>query len=208
MDLRKLAPLTATLCLVFGLAACESQPTKTTPTEPTTEQPTEPTAGGEKPKCECPASQQPDLPNDIVGETEYVRVVPGNAVLKARIDTGATSTSLTALDMTKFERDGKTWVKFFVPDGKDGKVEISRPVIGWVNIKRHGADPVKRPVVKMTLILGEREQSLKVNLTDRSTYTYPLLIGRNFLQGVMMVDVSKKYTHGIPAKGQASRRTN
>ena len=53
----------------------------------------------------------------IIGETEMVRITPPQVTLKARIDTGATTTSIDARNITAFERDSKKWVKFSVIKG-------------------------------------------------------------------------------------------
>ena len=68
----------------------------------------------------------------IIGEVELVQVVPVGVTKKARIDTGATTTSIDAQDIVLFERDGKKWVKF-----KFAGKEIEKKLMGIVSIKRH-----------------------------------------------------------------------
>lgn len=128
----------------------------------------------------------------IIGALENVRIVPPNVVMKARIDTGAKTTSIDARDITPFERDGKQWVRFVIMD-KDKSHTIERKVVKTVQIKRHGAESQDRYVVKMRIILGNVSQLISVNLNDRDEYKYPVLIGRNFLRDFFMVDVAKKY---------------
>ncbi|UPT77836.1 RimK/LysX family protein [Sulfurovum sp. XGS-02] len=128
----------------------------------------------------------------IIGALENVRLVPPNEVLKARIDTGAKTTSIDARNITPFERDGKQWVRFDFVSGKKEHT-IERKVVKTVQIKRHGAESMDRYVVKMRVILGDVSQLISVNLSDREEYKYPVLIGRNFLRDFFIVDVSKKY---------------
>ena len=128
----------------------------------------------------------------IIGEIEYVRLVPPNLVLKARIDTGAKTTSVDARNITPFERDGKQWVRFVCMDGeKEHKIE--RKVLKVVQIKRHGTEAQDRYVVNMRIVLGDVSQLIPVSLNDRDAYQYPVLIGRNFLRDFFIVDVAKKY---------------
>jgi len=54
----------------------------------------------------APKSEEVTSKKTIIGEVEQIRVIPGDVVLKARIDTGATTTSLNAMDVQHFERDG------------------------------------------------------------------------------------------------------
>ncbi|MEY3090132.1 MAG: hypothetical protein RL113_448 [Pseudomonadota bacterium] len=128
----------------------------------------------------------------VIGEIEYVRMVPPDIVLKARIDTGATTTSVDARDITPFERDGKEWVRFVcISDKKEYTLE--RKVIKTISIKRHDAESQERYVVKMRIVLGNVSQLISVTLNDRDEYQYPVLIGRNFLRDYFVVDVAKKY---------------
>lgn len=129
----------------------------------------------------------------IIGAVELIRLIPSDLVRKARIDTGATTTSIDAADVQPFERDGERWVSFRMGGVEDAPV-IKKPVSRIVQIKRHGEESQDRFVVKMRLILGERSQVVEVSLTDRSKFTYPILIGRNFLRDYYIVDVGAKLT--------------
>ncbi len=129
----------------------------------------------------------------IIGEVEPVMIKKTGFTMPARIDTGAQTSSLDAVDIIVFERDGKRWVKFTVKDPKSGKTaEIESKLVRIVKIKRHGGQPIERPVVKLRAMLGTQEQKGEFSLTDRSSFKYPILIGRNFLDGKWIVDVSRK----------------
>jgi len=131
----------------------------------------------------------------IIGAVELVKVVDVDATKKARIDTGATTTSIDAQNIVMFERDGKKWVKFTFAGKK-----IEKKMVGIVSIKRHGAEDVKRPSIMIRLALGDTTRNVKVTLADRSKFTYPILIGRNFLKDMFIVDVSRKM--GSAPKGK------
>ncbi len=131
----------------------------------------------------------------IIGEVEPVTILKAGLTLPARIDTGATTSSLDARDIQRFERDGKKWVRFTLLDRRTKKeVKVESRLTRTVEITRHGADPQYRPVVKLKAILGKAELTREFSLTDRSAFTYPVLIGRNFLQGEFIVDVTRKNT--------------
>ena len=66
-------------------------------------------------------------------------------------------------------------------------------MIKSILIKRHGEESQRRYVVKMRVVLGNVSQLISVNLNDRDSYQYPVLIGRNFLRDYFIVDVAKKY---------------
>lgn len=136
-------------------------------------------------------TEKPDA-KMIIGEVENVRLVPPDAVLKARIDTGAKTTSVDARNITPFERDGKQWVRFVCIDGEKEHT-IERKVIKTVQIKQHGKAAQDRYVINMRIILGNVSQLIHVTLNDRKNYTYPILIGRNLLRDYFIVDVAKKH---------------
>lgn len=125
----------------------------------------------------------------IIGATEMIKITPPKITLKARIDTGATTTSIDARNITAFERDSKKWVKFSIFEGKK-EHKMERPVSRTITIKRHGTEAQERFVIQMRVTAGDITQLIDVSLTDRSNYEYPILIGRNFLKDYFIVDVS------------------
>ena len=129
----------------------------------------------------------------IIGEVEPVTLVKSGLTLPARIDTGATTSSLDATEIKRFERDGKKWVRFTVTDRRSGeKKEMECRLSRTVKVKRHGEESLERPVVKVKTLMGEVELVREFSLTDRGEFTYQILIGRNFLQGEFVVDVNRK----------------
>jgi hypothetical protein len=132
----------------------------------------------------------------LVGSIERVHLSPPGITLLARIDTGAESSSLDARDITEFKRDGNTWVRFRIITGEDEQsVEIERRVVRHVRILQSSATE-RRPVVRLRIAVGAHAQLAEFTLSDREHLSYPVLIGRNVLTDVMVVDVSR--THIAP----------
>lgn len=131
----------------------------------------------------------------IIGGLEDVYLDPPGLVISARIDTGATTSSLNAVDMVEFERDGKPYVKFHVMEPKtDEKIEITRRIRSHVKIKEHKGESQRRPVIRMRIKLGDIDEQIKFTLVDRNQFEQQVLIGRNLLRDLAIVDVSKEYT--------------
>ncbi len=131
----------------------------------------------------------------IIGEKEYAYLPKYKMTMEARIDTGATTTSIDARNIKPMEMDGKKWVKFELVDRKTKKTaKDKKPEVKMVSIKRHGAEDQIRYAVKLRINISDLSQYILVTLTDRSKYTFPVLIGRNFLNGVAIVDVTKAFT--------------
>jgi hypothetical protein len=138
----------------------------------------------------------------VVGWIEKVRIYPGNFIVHAKLDSGAEYSSLDASNMQIFERDGKSWVRFDLEEKREGKkLTIERPLLRWAPIKRHNQEPQRRPVISLGLCLGTLYKETEVNLINRKNYQYRMLIGRKFMEGVVVIDPSAKYTVEPECKG-------
>lgn len=132
----------------------------------------------------------------IVGRVEKVHIYPSDLVMNARIDTGAETSSIDARDITEFERDGKNWVRFTLVDRKTNASHvIERKVVRTVKILQSSQEEgyEKRVVITLKISIGDKTELSEFTLTNREHMTYPVLIGRNALLDLMIVDVSKKY---------------
>ena len=128
-----------------------------------------------------------------VGWAENVRITNVEADLKAKFDTGATTTSLNAEILEKPDADVESGglVKFNFIDTNGRKTLFERPLQRWVKIV--GDD--QRPVVQMNLCLAGKWLEDEVNLTDRSDFDYAILVGRNMLkEAKLAVDSSQTFT--------------
>lgn len=142
----------------------------------------------------------------IYGLHEQVRLPEIGIALPAKLDTGAITASMHALDIEIFQQGNQHWVRFLVPvDGQKKRLEL--PIVRMSQIKRRADDISKndkrlytqRPVVEMTLCMGNRTHRVEVNLTDRSTFEYPLLIGSSALKTFgALVDPAQSFSSGVP----------
>ena len=154
--------------------------------------------------CDCPACPQPPVTDGkhfegklVVGESEFVYIEPGPLKLRARVDSGATTSSLHAGDVVRFERDGEAWVRFTTwANSREKPVTLELPVSRKVRIKTKTDAVDRRVVVEVNLRVGDITQLVEVSLADRGDFEYPVLIGRNFLRDVAVIDVSRAYIHG------------
>jgi hypothetical protein len=127
------------------------------------------------------------------GWVEPVRIVEAGIALPAKLDSGAAHSSLHA-ERVLFSGSGDAMRARFEVTGPGGaRVTLERPVVRMARIKRHGAAPQLRPVVRLTLCIGTARREVEVNLVDRSGFDYPLLLGRSFLRGLVVIDVDRQY---------------
>ncbi len=144
---------------------------------------------------------------NTLGYIEKAILVERNLMISAKLDTGAKSASLNATQIKKIIRDHKDYLRFIVPS-KTGDITFECEYVGHVNIKlRVGEADINtllrtsndRPVVLMKVRLGDQEKTIRVNLTNRKRFIYPLLLGREAIiafQGV--IDPQLKYTLKYP----------
>ena len=129
----------------------------------------------------------------IIGWIEPVKIVNGDFILNAKIDTGADRSSIHSSDIQEFSHEGKPWVRFQLQDDSGKTYQFEQPVIRIAKIKRQLLDTQKRPVVHLGICLGTQFQVIEVNLTNRKTYNYNLLIGRDFLENRFLIDAAAKH---------------
>jgi hypothetical protein len=128
-------------------------------------------------------------------ENIYINLV--KSVFVARVDTGATTSSINAVDMQNFERDGKKWIKFHVSDEQTAPIDrkwIEAPIVRYVKIRQSNTDDLeRRPVIELWVKIGRVHEKSQFTLTDRTLMDYPILLGREFIQDVALVDVSRDF---------------
>ncbi|MFT4623971.1 MAG: putative deacylase [Myxococcota bacterium] len=137
-----------------------------------------------------------------VGWREWVRLPDlGGDWVKAKVDTGARSSSLHAFDLEPFERDGEQWLRFAVhPSGKDADEHR------WVEAKLLETRAVKsstgvsedRPVIRTALAVGSIRRTIDLTLTRRDEMGFRMLLGREALRGAFEVDPGRSFLTGLP----------
>jgi hypothetical protein len=132
-----------------------------------------------------------DLP--IAGWLERARLSPGNIILEAKIDTGARTSSLDARNLQQFERDGKAWIAFDVTGTNGQAARIERPLGRIASVRSALGVDETRPSVALGICIGDVYRVTEVTLVDRSALDKPLLIGRRFLRGRLLVDSSRRH---------------
>lgn len=154
---------------------------------------------------DCPNNAGSLLENkELLGRNEWVGFPSIGTYLKARIDSGANTASLSATDITEFEREGEDWVRFKLALNED-TVVVDDVRGEWIEaevtrrvriIQASGSE--SRPVVTLPMELGPFKQNVEFTLNDRTHLSYPVLLGRRFLMDIALIDVSKAYLHERP----------
>ncbi|WP_213662483.1 ATP-dependent zinc protease [Stutzerimonas stutzeri] len=146
----------------------------------------------------------------LYGRYEHIRIEELGKTLPAKMDTGAMTASLSARDIEQFQRDGEDWVRFrLAVDGADDTLYEQR-MLGISRIKTRAeegsaVDPerepprAERPIIGMQLCIGDQLREAEVNLTDRTHFSYPLLIGTDVIRDLRAaINPADRYTAGRP----------
>ena len=135
----------------------------------------------------------------VVGWRERVLLpeLAGSALVKAKIDTGATTSAIHAerLDLSHGQ-DGRAFASFELhpTDDKDERVVVERhPVVAFRFVKSSSGHGSYRPVVRTSLSLGSQTFDIDLTLTGRDQMGFRMLIGRAALRGRFHVDPSGSF---------------
>ena len=136
----------------------------------------------------------------VIGCEEWVRLPQLNVpAIKARIDSGAKTSTLHAYNIQTYEDNGKTFVRFDVhPVQHSRRVSIrcNAELVDRRIIKSSTGDREKRYVIRTPITLGNETWDIEVTLTNRDTMGYRMLIGREAMKGRFMVDPEQHFTLG------------
>ncbi len=139
----------------------------------------------------------------VVGLREWVALPDlGVAGLRAKIDTGASTSSLHATEIEPFERDGEKWVRFTAHLGTVVQLRHRRceaPLVTRKTIKSSNGQAQVRYVISTTLALGDRVWRVEFTLACRKSMRYRLLLGsKALIDGQLVVNPGIKYVQDKP----------
>ena len=134
----------------------------------------------------------------VIGWVEKVYLPAADVTVKAKIDSGALTSSIQASDIERFTKDGKKWVRFTLPlEDANSKERVSkvieRPFYRRVKIYGAGGED-HRLVVKLKLCIGDQWLYEQFTLSARANKNYGVLIGRRTLEHIGLLDVTKTFT--------------
>lgn len=132
----------------------------------------------------------------LIGRVEWISLPEIKIKHKARIDTGAKTTSLHAVNIEEVEQRGELFVKFQTLDSESKVVEVVRKVDTTQRVSNTSGFVSKRYVIKEKIKIGNIEREVLINLNDRSKMEYKFLVGRNLLLGRFIVDVARSHVLG------------
>lgn len=139
-----------------------------------------------------------------LGWREWIALPAWNVeYLKAKVDTGARTSSIHAFDLEPFVRDDAEWVRFEIHPWQrttDDAVVAEAVIAGWRAIRNSSGKIDHRPVVYTDLVIGGLTVTAEVTLTRRDEMGFRMLIGREAIRTRFVVDPGASYRGGRPAR--------
>ena len=152
---------------------------------------------------------------EVIGWREHIGLPElGIDRIAAKIDTGARTTALHAVDQTVFVRDGVNWVEFTIPvHNRPSKKRVISQVVDEREIKNTGGVSERRLIISTCLLIGRHKWQIEVSLANREKMEFDLILGRTAVRRRrILIDPGHSFLLD-PAKAQkafpdAKTRTN
>lgn len=136
----------------------------------------------------------------VVGSEEWCALsLLGLPAVKARVDSGAKTSSLHAVNIHQFVRSRESWVSFEIhPLQKNDDVVIrcEAPVVDRRTVKSSSGTSERRYVIKTMIGVADTAFEAEVTLTNRDSMGYRMLLGREAMSGRMIVDPEGSFLQG------------
>ncbi len=130
----------------------------------------------------------------VFGWVEWCVISDEKLTMKARLDTGAKTSSLHAEDIELFERDGAKWVKFTTVSNEEKRVMIESPLKRIARIRKAGSDKLdERYVVDLDFAIDGVQRRGEFTLSERDHMNYPVLVGRNLIGEFGLIDARRSF---------------
>ena len=157
-----------------------------------------------------PAATEPDPGSTRIGWREWV-ALPQAGVdwVKAKIDTGARSSSIHAFDLEAYDVAGQEWVRFSIhpwQKSDEDHVELELPVLDRREVRSSNGQTEQRYAVSLDVRLAGRTITTVMTLSNSDEMGFRMLIGREALERGFLVDSATSYAGGRPRR--AVRKKN
>jgi hypothetical protein len=132
----------------------------------------------------------------------------GVACIRAKVDTGARSSSLHVQEQELFERDGQSMVRFVLHHGLQERLRnvVEAKVIDQREVTDSGGHRETRVFISSLLQLADRPPwPIEINLTQRRNMLFPMLLGRTALRRRCLVEPARSFLLGTPAESEEEK---
>lgn len=147
-----------------------------------------------------------------IGWKEWVALPDlGIPAIKAKVDTGARTSTLHAFHVEEYNLDGKDKVRFKIhPLRRSGDLvlQCEAPIIDKRVVRDSGGHEEERFVIETDIMLGDRHWSIEITLTNRDDMLFRMLLGRTaMIAGGLTVNPSRAYVFGRSLRSAYKQKT-
>lgn len=136
----------------------------------------------------------------IVGSEEWCQISQlGIPAIKARVDSGAKTSAIHAFNIQAFKRGNTPWVGFDVHPLQSNRSVFLRceaPIVDRRMVKNTSGASEKRYVIKVPIRMKDQVWDIELTLTNRDSMGYRMLLGREAMNGRILVDPSTSMSLG------------
>src|SRR5690606_16180281 len=140
----------------------------------------------------------------VMGWREWLELPElGVKRVKAKVDTGARSSSLHAEGIELFQLRGQIVVRFIVLPLQRSRLEpvsCQAPLYDERYVKSSNGSRELRPVIRTAVSWGGQSWEIDVTLTSRDLMGFRMLLGREAIRRRYLVDTGRSYIGGRPPK--------
>jgi ribosomal protein S6--L-glutamate ligase len=133
----------------------------------------------------------------VVGWKEHCALPEFNiSSIVAKVDTGADTSCLHAVEIEPFLYHGHIHVRFVthpVQFDESNALACTAPTIDYRIVRSSNGQHERRYVIETELVLGKHHFITELTLSDRSELNFRMLLGKEFLSKTCLIDVGKKF---------------
>lgn len=128
--------------------------------------------------------------------------------IKAKLDTGARTSALQASNIRYKVEGGETYVYFEchpIRRNKEVVIHCKAKLLEKRQVKNSSGAKEKRPVIQTCLCIAGKEKKIEITLTDRKKMQMRMLLGRQALSKLCLINCSKTMMSGKKSKEDVLR---
>lgn len=133
----------------------------------------------------------------IIGSEEWCEFgTLGIPAIKARVDSGAKTSSIQAANAKVFGRGGQEYVKFEInplQDNRSINIQCEAKLVDRRTVKSSSGIAEERFVIKTPVTIGADTFDIELTLANRDTMEFRMLLGREALNGRYMVNPADSF---------------
>lgn len=133
----------------------------------------------------------------IIGSEEWcVFGELGIPAIKARVDSGAKTSSIQATNIKVYSKEAEEWVKFEVDPLQENRsisIRCEAKLVDRRMVKSSSGISEERLVIKTPVTLGDEVFEIELTLANRDTMEYRMLLGREAIVQRYIVNPAESY---------------